>query len=104
MKYLLTTDEAIALLPDGQTVHTFMSPAVNTLVGADWTRDEIIELVTKCETQLSGEAAKGMKHGIAAFRPKIGFVFIETNMEKLAKLESEIVNQLQPQPDSTFKK
>ncbi len=105
MKYLLTTDEAIALLPEGETIHTFMSSSGGVLVGADWDREEIIKLLSgQYKPELSGPSAKSMKHGIAVFRQYTGNLFIETNMDKLAKLESEIVNQLQPQPDSTIKK
>lgn len=95
MKYQLSTSEAIDLLPTGKTIHTFMSPTGGVLIGADWDSEDVVKLVTECETQLSGSMAKGMKHGMAAFKPNVGFIFIETNMNKLEELESNAVKQLQ---------
>jgi len=75
---LLTYDEAVALLPDGDEIHTFVNPAVNMLVGTDWGREQVLDLLrTTDRREVTGEQAQAMHHGLAAFRD--GYpVFIET--------------------------
>jgi hypothetical protein len=72
----LTYDEAVALLPEGERVHTFVNPA-GMLVGADWDRAEVLALLRAGRPERSGEQATAMGHGIVAFRAS-GPVFIET--------------------------
>lgn len=60
----LTFDEAVAMLPDGDDIHTFRQAAVGTLIGADWPRADILEHIAKHGAELSGEHATRMKHGI----------------------------------------
>ena len=75
----LTYDEAVALLPDGDTVHTFLQ-AGPTLLGADWDRAKILELLRQAdpEIELTGPAAQSMGHGMAAYDEDGTPVFIET--------------------------
>lgn len=75
----LTADEAIAMLPDGEMLHTFRSPGANILLGCDWARDEIIDLLRTGEPELSGEQATAMKHGLVVWSN--GYLFIETKGE-----------------------
>jgi hypothetical protein len=75
---LLTYDEAVALLPDGDSIHTFLDGG-GIPVGADWDRAAILELLQntkRCE--VTGAAAQSMGHGLAAFRADGTPVFIET--------------------------
>lgn len=74
----LTYDQAVALLPDGDTIHTYMDSGI-ALVGADWTRDSVLKLLATGRPELSGPAATAMKHGIVAWRPDGEHVFIETS-------------------------
>lgn len=73
----LSTEEAITMLPKRDTIHTFRNPGPGMLVGADWTRDEIIESVELYGAELSGEKATQMGHGML-IRDDHGYVFIET--------------------------
>jgi hypothetical protein len=75
----LSYDEAVALLPDGR-VHTFVNPA-GMLVGADWDREDIYELLRSGRPELSGEQATAWGHGIVAFR-EAGPVFIATRLAR----------------------
>jgi hypothetical protein len=59
----LSREEAIALLPDGDDIHTFMAAGF-ALIGADWSREEVIEAIDKHGAELSGPVATGMNHGI----------------------------------------
>ena len=76
---LLTYDEAVALLPDGEEIHTFLSTPIGALVGADWERAKILELLrdTDCR-EVTGPSAQSMGHGLAAYRADGVPVFIET--------------------------
>jgi hypothetical protein len=73
---LLTYDEAVALLPDGDRIHTFVNPA-GILVGADWDRGDVLALLRDTDRrEVTGPAAQAFGHGLAAMhdgRP----VFIE---------------------------
>lgn len=65
----LTLDDAIAALPEGDDIHTFMNPG-GMLIGADWSRAQIVEaLKASPEIRITGPMAQGMKHGIAIKHP-----------------------------------
>lgn len=75
---LLTYDEAVALLPDGDSIHTFLNSSI-ALVGADWARPAILTLLRETDRrEVTGAAAQSMGHGLAAFRADGTPVFIET--------------------------
>lgn len=75
----LSRDEADALMPVGEYVHTFMQAAGPGLIllGADRKREDILDLAGQGVVELAGKAATEMKHGIAAFTPD-GVVFVAT--------------------------
>ena len=74
----LSYDEAVALLPDGERIHTFLDGGV-ALIGADWDRSAILALLREAgpEIEVTGPAAQSMGHGMAAYRNGEP-VFIET--------------------------
>lgn len=75
---LLSYDEAAAMLPDGDRIHTFLD-AGGALVGANWDRAEILELLeTSGRREVTGPAAQGFGHGLAAYRADGVPVFIKT--------------------------
>jgi hypothetical protein len=73
--------QAVAMLPDGEQVHTFANPDGGMLLGADWDRAAVLELLREGRPELSGSAATRMGHGIVAFRPS-GPVFIATRTDR----------------------
>lgn len=77
----LAYDEAVAMLPEGDEVHTFVSAPPAILIGADWDRERIYALLRDGTPELSGEQATAMGHGIVAFRggDRSEPVFIATN-------------------------
>jgi hypothetical protein len=82
-KELLTYDQAVALLPDGETVHTFMQ-AGPVLLGADWSRAAILDLLTATDClEVPGPEAQAMGHGLVAWRGGSP-VFIETKREQVS--------------------
>lgn len=72
----LTPEQAEAMLPDGERIHTFRAAGF-TMIGADWPREKLIELFRQYTPELSGPGATGMKHGLCVIDDK-GPLFIET--------------------------
>ncbi|MCW5591018.1 MAG: hypothetical protein KIS74_02865 [Burkholderiales bacterium] len=77
----LTPEQAIAMLAEGELVHTFINPGVGMLIGADWTREEVIAAINEAgEASLTGSMATSMGHGIA-IKHQGRFVFLATRKE-----------------------
>lgn len=65
-KELLTAVEAIALLPDGDSIHVFLNPG-GMLIGADWSRESIHKLIADAESlEVGGDQCIQMGHGLVA--------------------------------------
>jgi hypothetical protein len=78
----LTADEAIAMLPRGEDQHTFEQTG-GCIVGFDWSRNKIIEMITQSEIRvLSGSAATNMNHGLAIIRDG-GWLFVKTKPQEV---------------------
>ena len=88
----LTYEEAVSLLPAGETVHTFINMPFG-LCGADWSREDILDKLHKSEIiQLTGEMARSMGHGMCAYNydaKQSDILFIETDADKLAELDKD---------------
>ena len=87
MRRFITPDEAEALLPDGNEVHTFYQMG-NALMGADWDKSEIIEELSKKDRiEIAGGEARSMGHGLAIYNHDTKWqsevLFVETDMDKL---------------------
>lgn len=60
----ITAEQALAVLPDGDTIHTFRNPA-GMLLGADWSRADVEKAIRETDiVLLMGPMARGMGHGI----------------------------------------
>lgn len=88
-KRTLTTEEAINLLNDSESIHTFRN-AGNTLIGADNDRSDIIDRIKKhSETlELAGEMARAMKHALL-LSDDVGYLFIDVNIDKLNEFDPQ---------------
>lgn len=91
-KKFITKEQAVYILPDGNLIHTFYQLG-SSLVGADWSREEIIEKIQKSDIlELTGEIAKGIGHGLVAYdkdtERQSQILFIETNAERLEEVEN----------------
>ena len=74
---LLTYDEAVALLPGKERIHTFLDGGL-AIIGADWDRSDVLALLARTDRrEVTGPAAQSMGHGLAALRDGEP-VFIET--------------------------
>lgn len=94
MKAYITTEQAISVLPDGDTVHTFYNPGFG-LVGADWSKEDITDKLRRSDIiELTGPAARGMEHGICAYSKDAKYqsdiLFIETDEARVSTLEHEL--------------
>ena len=94
MKTYITVDQAISVLPDGDSVHTFYNPGLG-LIGADWSKEDITEKLRGSDIiELTGPGARGMSHGICAYGKDTKYqseiLFIETDEIRLAALEQEM--------------
>jgi hypothetical protein len=77
---LLSYDEAVALLPEGERIHTFLDSGI-ALIGADWDRGDVLALLRETNRrEVTGPAAQSMGHGLAADRDGSP-VFIATRTE-----------------------
>ena len=86
MKKIITSEEAIELLPEGDEIHTFYNMGM-IIIGADWEREDVIEKLEAVDViELTGECARSMNHGICAYNHgclQAEILFIETDMAKL---------------------
>lgn len=90
MRKIITADEAISLLPDNDNIHTFYNLPIG-LLGADWSKEDIIDKLKKVDTiELTGETARRMNHGLAAYNKNAkqsDVLFIETDKEKIDRFD-----------------
>lgn len=75
-RHPVSFDEAIAMLPDGDHVHTFRGTGP-VMIGTDWPRHILLETIQRHGAELSGPNATRVRHGLVLFDDK-GPLFIET--------------------------
>ena len=64
------------MLPDGDEIHTFRS-GPGCLIGADWTRDQIIDQIETKPCELGGELCTKMNHGLVIWTEPDNPLFVE---------------------------
>lgn len=79
-RVFLSLEEVEAMLPEGDTIHTFRNPA-GVLIGADWHREDLIKHIKEYKPELSGGMAEGMNHGIVII-DNLGALFIATKKQE----------------------
>lgn len=94
MKTYITAEQAISVLPDGESIHTFYNPRFG-LVGADWDKADITDKLHSSDViELTGPAARGMGHGMCVYSKDTKYqsdiLFIETDEVRLSALEKEL--------------
>jgi len=75
-KIILTTDQALSMLPDTDKVHTFYSTGLG-LVGADRSRDGLVRLIKKSQCEVGGESCQSMNHGLVVWEDEETPLFVE---------------------------
>jgi len=87
-RYILTVEEALSVIPDGDTIHTVIVSGF-FLTGADWSHDDVVEHVTKAGgAQLSGPSMMAMGHGLV-IDPKCR-IFAEHDPKRMDELIAKI--------------
>lgn len=94
MRTYITTEQAISVLPDGNTVHTFYNPGFG-LVGADWSKEDITDKLRRSDIiELTGPAACGMGHGMCVYNKNTKWqsdiLFVETDEARVSALKREL--------------
>ncbi len=79
-RVILTKEEAIEMLPEGEYIHTFRNSSF-VLIGADINRGDVIKAIQEYEVELSGSMATNMGHGMVLV-DNHGALFIETKKEE----------------------
>lgn len=92
-EYKLTFQDAMALLPDKPAIHCIRNPVENVLVGADWSRAEVVAAIRRHGAERTGKAATSSGHGMA-FRDEHGYVFVETR--ELAQWPASVKDEKRP--------
>ena len=91
-RMILTPDEAISLLPEGEYVHTQRNPSGGMFLGCDFERDSAIETIRDAEEiEVGGPHCRAMRHPIVVWKKgEVGRpLFLEADMDKLAAFESQ---------------
>lgn len=89
-KRFLTKEQAIELLEDKESIHTFRTMPIG-LIWADWGRKELIDAIESTweeDIEIWWPACMGMWHGLVIYTgDKKDPLFIEADIEKLKSLE-----------------
>lgn len=89
-KIMLTADEAIGILPDGEHVHNYVNPSAGMFIGCDYDRADAEKHIRNAiQREIAGPGCQGMKHGLAVWSSKTRVSFFETDMPKLKAMECE---------------
>ncbi len=75
-RVFVSFEQAVAMLPDKEYIHTFRNGGI-ALLGAAWSKAEIIEQLRDHKNELAGGCASSMGHGLYS-ADEYGGVFIET--------------------------
>lgn len=89
----LTLEEAISILPDGDVIHTQIQKGM-MLIGADWSREDIIDKIQKSERiEITGPHARAMGYGLALCGKNAKYqsdiLFVETDKKRLDALDPQ---------------
>lgn len=92
-RIILTADEAISLLPEGDEIHTTRQTGF-MFIGADWSREDIIDAIQKSERrEITGPVARSMGHGLALYPKNAKYqsdiLFVQTCKAKLDEFDPE---------------
>jgi hypothetical protein len=75
-KIWLTPEQAIAMLPDTKYIHTFYSVGLG-LIGADHSRESLLEKIKTCKLEIGGKSCKSMNHGLVLWETDNTPLFVE---------------------------
>ena len=73
---VLTAEQALSMLPDGDEVHTFRSTG-NALFGADWSRSKLEQAIRENRCEVGGDQCQRMNHGLIVWTSEADALFVE---------------------------
>jgi len=79
-RVIVDFDQAVAMLPDGNYIHTFRQ-AGPALIGANWSREKMLNWLKAHPVELAGSMATAMKHGLVGSDDH-GQLFIATKPQE----------------------
>lgn len=92
-KIILTAEEALSLVIEGENVHTFRNPNGSMLMGCDISRTRLVELINQSDqVELGGEMCRKMKHGLVVWTGDDP-LFVETDMVKLDAFDPQNITE-----------
>jgi len=62
-RVVLTTEQALSMLPEGDRIHTFRSGGM-AMLGCDWDRDRIEKAIRDNTCELGGATSMVLNHGL----------------------------------------
>ncbi len=87
-KLIITADEAISLLPEGDRIHNYANPAGGMFIGVDYSRDEAIKHFREAHgIEIAGPYCKSMGHPIAVWSSNTRVTFFAADMAKVIAFE-----------------
>lgn len=94
-KKLLTYEQAIAMLPDGESIHTLRN-FYSGLIESDWDREKLLDAIKTGQPQIGGYMSRKIGHGLVIFTGEEQ-LFIETKKNAPEEFEKnapeEIISQ-----------
>jgi len=74
--------DAVAMLAEDEFIHTFMNPWANMLMGADKSRESIINEMQDADIQIGGKMCRAMGHGLV-MKTNEKTLFIQVDDKKI---------------------
>jgi hypothetical protein len=88
-KLIISADEAIGLLPDGDTIHNYANPASGLMLGVDYEREDAIRHFRNAlSIEIGGDGCKAMMHPLVVWDSATHYTFFEADMNKVAAFEA----------------
>lgn len=86
---ILSPAQAIEMLPDGDTIHTFRSCRM-VAIGADWTREDVLQAINApgAVVELAGPVATSIGHGLVVWTGDDA-LFVETRPADMDREEAQ---------------
>ena len=75
-KIILTPEQALSMLPNGDQIHTFRSASV-ALIGADWDRVDLEKAIRENVCEVGGVHCQAVNHGLVVWTDKTDPLFVE---------------------------
>ena len=87
-KIILSAEEAISLLPEGQHIHNYKNPGAGLMLGIDFERADAEKHIRKAiQREIGGPGCQAMKHALVVWDTEKSLSFFETDMDKVSAME-----------------